>query len=412
VRTTRTHLVISAAVLGLAGSALALPAANAATTSYAYTGSAYSVNTGAKSILSSGTVGTASYCGTVTATKTNKVAATGLSTAGSVGAATSSVVASGSGSNRTTTSTATTGAVNLLGGVIKADAITTKAVSAHTSTGFTQTGSAKITGLTVAGQTIPVSPKPNTKITLPLSLGSVVINQQTKNTTSHQMTVNALSVSLLSGNSLGLPATTLTVGHAAAALSNPINRLAYGGAMAGRVTLAGGTVVTPSVGVESIPCAGTGGATLTRTTAAVTAGTLALSGTSTSSVTSKDSATQTTATTTNTVQGASLLGGAVKLSGVTTKATATRTASTLTTSIGGTSIGTVTVNGKPVTINTKQNNKIDLAGIGTLWTRKVTKTTTGITVEAVELDLLTAQSGLKAGSVIVVGQASAGVYAS
>lgn len=411
-RTTRTRLVITAAVLGLAGSALAVPAANAATTSYASTGSAYAVNTGAKSILASGTVGSASYCGDVAATKTNHVAATDLSTAGSVGAATSTVVASGSGANRKTTSTSTTGAVNLLGGVIKAGAITTTAVSAHSSTGFTESGSSKITNLTVAGQTIPVSSKPNTKITLPLGLGSVVINQQTKNATAHQITVNALQVSLLSGNSLGLPKTTLTVGHATAALSNPINRRAYGSSDAGRVTLANGTVVTPPVDSISIPCAGTGGATLTRTTAAVTAGTIALSGTGNSTAVSNDSATQTTATTTNKVQGASLLGGLVKLGAVTTKATATRKGSTLTTSAAGTSIASLTVNGKAVTINTKQNNKINLAGIGTLWTRKVTTTSTGITVRAVELDLLTAQSGLKAGSVVVIGQASAGVYAS
>ena len=411
-RTTRTHLVIAAAVLGLAGSALAAPAAHAATTSYAYTGNAYSVNSGAQAILAAGTVGTSSYCGTATATKSNKVAATGLGAAGTVGVATSTVVASGSGANRKTTSTSTTGTVNLLGGVIKANAITTTAVSAHTATGFTQSAASKITNLTVAGQTIPVSSKPNTKITLPLSLGSVVINQQTKNATTHQMTVNALSVSLWAGNALGLPKTSLTIGHAAAALSSPINRRAYGSSQAGRVALADGTVLTPPVDSLSIPCAGTGGKTLTRTAAAVSGTGLAVTGTGESTAVSRDGAAETVATTTNTIQGANLLGGVIKLGAITTKATATRRGSTLVTGIGGTTIASLTVHGKPVTINTKQNNKIDLAGIGTLWTRKVMKTSTGITVRAVELDLLTAQSGLKAGSVVIVGQAGAGVYAS
>jgi hypothetical protein len=77
----------------------------------------------------------------------------------------------------------------------------------------------------------------------------------------------------------------------------------------------------------------------------------------------------------------------------------------------GTTITGLTINGRPISVSTKENTRIDIAGIGTLWFKKTVRSGTQIQVSGIRLEVLVAQTGVKAGSVITIGQANAGVAA-
>ncbi|MCL6439572.1 MAG: hypothetical protein K6T51_13270 [Rubrobacteraceae bacterium] len=107
--------------------------------------------------------------------------------------------------------------VNLLGGIIRADAITAAAQDTYRKGVRTSsTAGSRFANLRVLGLPLPVNVRPNTKISLP-GIGYVVINQQIipKPTSKARTQVNGLHVYVTTKNLLGIPVgTEIIVAHA------------------------------------------------------------------------------------------------------------------------------------------------------------------------------------------------------
>lgn len=153
-------------------------------------------------------------CTTTPGTDTNGVVSATLPTLGSVGVIQTN--ASGTVNNsglRTASANSATSQVNLLGGLVTADAVTTSATSTQDSFGQISTsGSTVVTNLRIAGVPI-VNPAPNLSISIPL-VGSVIVNERTPIAGGRGISVNALHVTLLQG-------THIIVSHSQASLGTP-----------------------------------------------------------------------------------------------------------------------------------------------------------------------------------------------
>jgi hypothetical protein len=114
---------------------------------------------------------------------------------------------------RTASANASTARVNLLGGLVTADAVTVTATAHQDAFGnVTTAGSTVVTNLRVAGVPI-VNPAPNLAIVIPL-VGSVIVNERTSLAGGNGIAVNALHITLLQG-------THIVVSHARATLIAP-----------------------------------------------------------------------------------------------------------------------------------------------------------------------------------------------
>jgi hypothetical protein len=115
--------------------------------------------------------------------------------------------------------TSTISNVNLLGGVITANAI--QAVAQSSIKDGVVTGSADgsgFSGLSVAGVAVPADTPPNTKLDLP-GIGNVVVNEQIVKKDG-SVKVNGLHLTVTNSNVMGLPVgTELTIAHAGASVA-------------------------------------------------------------------------------------------------------------------------------------------------------------------------------------------------
>ena len=344
--------------------------------------------------------------------RTSNTAAETLPGVGSIGAATTRVSSRKSGSTVSTTTTAKTATTSLLGGLVQADAITSTAKVSHSSKGYTRTGSSVFTNLTINGLPVSAKPAKNTTITIP-GIATVLLNSQGSSTSSgsHALRVTALRVNLLDGSPLLLPAGRVVVATAAANLHSPTHRRPYGSAYGTKVDLLG-VVKSGATAAVYLPCGGSSGVLRKNNVASASLGTALRVGAVKSAAKSTDSAKATVATTNNQVAGVRLLDDKITIDAVTTRASTTRKGSKVTSrSSAGTRVVGLKILGVSRSVSTKENTKISIAGIGTLYLHRAVRTSTGLHVYGVQLTLSTNQSGLLAGSTITVGSAQAGVAA-
>ncbi|GAA1853595.1 choice-of-anchor P family protein [Microlunatus capsulatus] len=399
-----TVALTAAAVLGLPTSA---PAAT--TTASAAGGSAYGSTVKVGNLVDSGRTSYVPLCTTRVGSAANNTARVDLGLLGHIGAATTKVVSTDARGTRAATATSTTAGTSLLGGLVSVSSITSTAGVSKDARGYHSTGSSVLVGLRVAGRSVTAKPAPGTSITIP-GVATVLLNQQSARTSAgaHNQGVTALRVTLLPGNTLGLPTGTVVVGAANASLAAPTRHRPYGSAFGTEANVAG-LVGSGRTASSVLPCGGSGGVTRTNKVASVTAPGLVRVGAVTSSAKSTDTASATTATTAAKVAGISLLGGVVEVDAVTAQANAKRTATGVARTSTGTQVVGLKINGRARTVSTKENTTIDIAGVGTLTLHKTARTATSITVDALQLRLTTARAGLPVGAVVTLGHAGAGV---
>jgi hypothetical protein len=329
-----------------------------------------------------------------------------------VGAVTTKVQSSRSTSGIASTTTTSTGKISILSSLITASAVTTTAKSRKNTNGtYTLTGSSVLEGLRVADRAVDATPGKNTEI-LVQGVATIRLNVQSTSTAdgSHAQHVTALRVTLLPNNTLKLPVGTIVVGSASASLAAPVHHRAYGSAYGTQLTVAN-TVTSGPTAAVSIPCGGSDGSTKTNNTASVNLGPALRVGATQTTAKSTDTSTSTASTTTATSGAVNLLGGIVTLDAVTAKASTTRKGATLTSSTSGTQVVGLKIRGVSRTVSTAENSSVNITGVGTLHLRRAVRTSTGVTVYAVQLVVNTAQLGLAAGTTLNVGVAQAGVYA-
>lgn len=300
----------------------------------------------------------------------------------------------------TSMSTSSTGAVNLMGGVITAQAIQTSATASEQENGSSPqaTMSSQFVGLSVAGHSQGGSPPANTTIPLP-GIGSVVLNAQ------HSAKGNGLAIwgraqamvvnVSVSNNPTGLPVgAKIVVAESFAGLTKAVagvlGRVAYGTALV-KAGLASG----PSFPAY-LSCFGTGGKTQHNTGASVSAGPF-----STANVDNTDEGvdhvgTPLEANLSSTVNSVTL--GAVPglpvgniLSATVVKSVASSTTTNGQTSMNenGSEIVGLKVAGQSVTPGTlpPKNTQVPIPNVGTLWLNRVIVSGRQIEVRMMELDI-------------------------
>jgi len=282
--------------------------------------------------------------------------------------------------------------VNVLGGLITANALTSVSSSTNDSGGYdTSAQGTAFAGLRVLGLPVLIAPAPNTRIDLP-GVGYVILNEQTRRVTgsSAALRVSALRAVVTETNLLGFDVgTTGIVAQAYSALRAPTGGF-LGGFAYGTAAKVGPILESsPSFRVD-LPCQGTNGVLRERNGAGVAVPGLVNSGTIRNTTVGSTTATTATAESTSTVDAVSLLDGLVE-------ATAVR------------SFATITVAGQPlVEADVEPNTVIQLVGIGTLTLRKTITTGTSIEVRAIEIAVLQGNPlGLPIGTTVQVAVAKA-----
>lgn len=412
---THRRLLIATSALAITGCLAAvvpdLPADATTPTSIALGGGAYASTAAVGTLAQSGKTANLPMCTTAaTYSGHNNVAALDLGQVGRVGAATTTVAATTSGTKRTSTVTAQTAGTSLLGGLVSASAITSKSVAWKDSSGTHLAGSSTITGLRIAGLPVTVTSKPNQVITVP-GVATVTLNAQGSANSygSHAITTVGLRVVLLSGNRLHLPTGTVVVSVANASIHDATIRQAYGTAFASEVGILARATSGRTAAVY-LPCGGTSGSVITNHTASVQVpGVLSVGAMSSSGQSTESTKSGIVATTSSQAAGVKVLNGLVSIDAVTAKATATRNPSTLVTSSSGTHVVGLKINGKSVVVSTKENSKVDIAGVGTLWVNRVVRSGTQIQVFGVQLQLTKAYAGRPVGTYVSIASARSGI---
>ena len=408
--------------IAVAGSvALMVPtAADAAPTQKrAYGGSAYGSSAKFENLVNSGRTAALPLCTTVTGpTRTNTSAAVDLDGLGSIGATTTTIQRVKSGSTQSTITTTRTadvelGGLNGISSLVEAESVVTTAKVTFDGRKYVKTGSTTFVGLTVAGQEVAdLTPDKNTEIDLPLGLGTVILNQQTTSDAfdNYTQTVVGLRV-VVEGDLPELGSGQVVVAFASASLHSPKFARAFGNAYATYIK-AGDVLTSGPTALVDLPCGGTSGKTRTNNILEAGGGVLdnlVEAGAATTTAKSTDSSTATNATTTATIADVDLFDGAVTADAITAKASTTRSGSKLTRTSAGTTIADLRINNAAVNVTGDANQRVNVAGVGTLYLRRSSLTDTGLQVFALQLVLTEEEDGLPIGTVINIGSASSGV---
>ncbi len=309
-------------------------------------------------------------------TLTNTVSSLSVGTAGNVvsaGVNTSKAYGLKTATTASTTESTKIVKVNVLGGLITADALKAVANVSATGTTLTPTGAGStFSRLVIAGRKIPDKVADNTVINLP-GLGSVTVkfvNAVTYGNVSAGVEVEMLRIQITTSNSLGLPVgTTLVVGEAFAGYA----RTALKAALTGYAETLG---VTANIGsllqeaasagaISGIPnCVGSGGQTVTDSVANLSATGLLSISTATTTAMGGAQGKANVADTTSSIGQISLLGGLITANSILAVAEESRTGGKSTASSLGSSFGSLNVAGVAIASTVPANTTIALTNLG------------------------------------------------
>ncbi len=301
--------------------------------------------------------------------------------------------------------------VNVLGGLITANAVTSMSTSSNDAGGYdTSAVGTQFASIKVLGLPLLISPAPNTRINLP-GVGYVILNQQQSSVTANSaaLRVTAIRAVVTQANLLGYDVgTTVVVAQAYSALSAPTGGFLGGFAYGTSAKVGALLTSAPSVRVN-LPCQGTNGVVKVSNGAGITVPGVVDSGTIRNTTVGSTTATTASAESTSTVDTVNLLDGLVTATAVRSVATANRANGTTTKSDLGSTFATITVAGEPLVVaDIEPNTVINFVGIGTLTLRKTVITATSIEVRAIEIVVLQGNPlGLPIGTTVQVAVAKA-----
>ncbi len=416
--------------IALAGSvALLVPAsAEAATAQRAYGGASYGSTAKLGTTVNLGRTASQPLCTTKAGVSySNNSAEVDVPGLGTIGAQVTKVQSKRSGSTQSSTTTTTTAGVDLLDGLVQADAISVTAKMVFRGGKYEREASTKFVGLRVNGVTVPdQTPAPNRVITIPL-VGRVRLNVQTPSDDfkNHSITANALRIEVdadLDGPLPGIPGLPgtpdipgnglVSIAYAQASLSSPNFARASGNAYATQVR-AGSLAKSGPTAIVYLPCGGTGGGTRTNNIANLAGlpgplnGVLNAGAAKTTGKSTDSASAGTNATTTASIADVELLDGLITVDAVTAKASTTRKGSAVTRSSAGTKIVGLRISGTTRSVGTGENQRISVPGVGNLYLNRNIRETSGLQVYALQLELTQAFEGLPDGTTINVGAAKA-----
>jgi len=415
VRRGATALLTSAAVVATSVQLIAAPAHAAALPNVGVSAAAYGSYSAVGSTVKSCPVAYAGISCTTTFGRTvTGTAATATTAAiGSVGATSTSASTAVETAAKVTRSSARTGAVNLLGGQVRANAVTA-ATSASVSTASTYAGtnSSQLAGLVVAGRSLSATPAPNTAITLRDGAGTVwgtvYLNRQSKQWSGQYWTVTttALQVVVSAKNPVGAPVgANVVVGRATSTLTKPVTGLVGGYGHSTSANAANGSVLSSRTALAAPGCAG---GSNTATVAAASVPGVVSTGTTTTDATSTVSTTSRSVRVVNRTATPRILAGLVSADAVVADTQASQALSTASPALADRSafVGLKIANLPAVADSVKPNTVLTVPGLGKVTLHKVTRGTRSIEVVMIEVVTDRVLGSLPTGSVIRVGVAS------
>lgn len=412
-----TALLSAAAIAGVVAPLSASPA-TAATSSTGVSAYAYGSYVVVGGLVRSGPTALASIgCTTVFGrTVTGSTAAVTVPAAASVGATRTSASTAQGAAGYSSRASATTGAVNVLGGLVRADAVTSTSTAARSTAGALTGGNqSQLVGLKVGGQALNAVPAPNSSISLKTSTGAalatVYLNQQSKSVVGNDLRVStvALRVVITGQNSLGLPiGSNIAVGVSSTSLSRPVLGLVGGTGYSTSATLANGVVSTSRTALAYPPC--TGGATKATLATAGVPGVVS-TGTTTTETLSKVTATSRSSYVKNTIAGPRVLSGLISADAVIAETSVSQATP------GATPVATdssrfvgLRIAGLPaISSSVKPNTVLTVPGLGRVTLHKVVRTAKSVDVVMVEVVTDRVLGSLPTGSVIRIGASATSV---
>ena len=308
---------------------------------------------------------------------------------------------------------ANSAAISLLGGLITAQEITAFSTTTMDNSGNFQVSAAgsNFNNLVILGRPYSSTEPPNTRINLPL-LGYVVLNEQTSSIGSLNatMTVNMMHVYVTVGNLLGLQVgTQIIVSSATSGMYNVFAPGIISGDSYG-TQVSGGLLASSPSASEVLPCLGTGGVVETNTQVGLNLPSILTSGTLTDTVESNLTPTFSSGENTSTVEGLNLLNGLVTASLLQAVVNGSVDQNLDITLNGTDTYVDISVAGHPeITDNIPLNTSVNLAGLGTLYLKRVIYGYFPVpSVEVRSLELVINQTniyGLPIGLDVIVGDA-------
>ena len=308
---------------------------------------------------------------------------------------------------------ANSAAISLLGGLISAQEISAFSTTTLDNNGNFQVSAAgsNFNNLVILGRPYNSTEPPNTRINLPL-LGYVVLNEQTSNVGSSNatMTVNMVHVYVTVGNLLGLQVgTQIIVSSATSGMYNVFAPGIISGDSYG-TQVSGGLLASSPSASEVLPCLGTDGIVQTNTQVGLSLPSILTSGTLTDTVESNLTPAFSSGENTSTIEGLSLLNGLVTASVMQAVVDASVDQYFDFTLNGTDTYVGISVAGHPeITDNIPLNTSVNLAGLGTLYLKRVIYEYFPLpSVEVRSLELVINQTniyGLPIGLDVIVGDA-------
>lgn len=318
-----------------------------------------------------------------------------------------------SSSPQTAQASANTAAISLLGGLITAQAINAVSTTTMQSNGTFQVSAAGSTfnNLSILGQVYNGSVPANTRVNLPL-IGYIVLNEQTSNITTAmaKMTVNMLHIHITVLNVLGLQVgTEIVVSNATSGMVNVFAPAILNGGAFGTEVLGQPLSSAPTAPVI-LPCIGTNGSLVTATLASLSLPSILTTGALANSGESNINENESTGRTISRVAGVNLLNGLVTVNAMTAQVNTAVDNLVQVFSVGTDTFVGISVAGHPeITDNVPYNTSVSLAGLGTLYLKRVLRSTPPINaVEVRSLELVVLENNtysLPIGLDVIVGDA-------
>ncbi|MDR6638299.1 choice-of-anchor P family protein [Paenarthrobacter nitroguajacolicus] len=410
----RLHFtLVGALALALVGQASpALAATTPAQVSTGFSGSAYGsyIFNADKTLTSGPTASSSISCtGSTGKTSSNTAVALTVPAVGNVGAATTSVKTLLTTTGKRIESKSTTDGANILGGLITAGAITSESSADKNTAGvFSGSNKTTIADLKVLGVAVGANPGANTVLDLavPLvgSVGKITLNGQEKRVVNgvYRVSTTALRVEVLKSGLPGLKVgTDIRIGVSIADLTPAQAGYLAGSGYSTRTVLASGLLNSGSTALAYARC---NGGTTSANVAGINIPGLATAGAA-STKTIGVLTPQPKITVTNSISGLNVLNGLIQADAIKAETAATRAAGATTSTLTDTSTFTnLRIAGLPaINASVAPNTVVQVAGLGKVTLHKVSKSSIGIVVTMIDVELSQPIGALPTGSKLQIG---------
>ncbi len=353
-----------------------------------------------------------SYVAGITAPKSaeNNVATVAVENILRVGAVETSELAEDIPGGIRLTSFARTANVNVLNGLIRADAVTTKTVTKGVSgEGLSTSGNTEFVDLRIAGLQLPINIPKNYKIEIP-GIATVIANGQEVTEKDGIVTSfgYGLKIVLLSGFEEFLPRTVIILNPTFAGMAPeiPVDQpLLFGHAFGTRVHTAAGSGIQIDSGktaAVAVNPGGSAGLTVTNSTAFVNVPKILEGGAAFSQTTSLALADFGEINNTNEVAAANVLNGLITLDAIKTRAYCKRDGGF--DSLLKLNVVNLKIAGNEIPIDVSPNTKITLGSLAEITINKQVKTGQLAAITGIEIRLLQPQGATPAGALIELSQ--------